>query len=149
MAHSPAELGSRADPDLTAMLDMVMQLLMYFIMCVNFSSQEYSEDVKLPEAQSARPMGKGEGDLLRLDLLTNGNVKPVGKNEMEAGELRDWLQKKHLDALSHSKDGKNHTTILLRADKDANYESVYKVMHLCKEEHFNLFKLHAIKAGGE
>jgi biopolymer transport protein ExbD len=149
MAHGLEDLSSRADPDLTAMLDMVMQLLMYFIMCVNFSSQEYSEDVKLPEAQSARPMGKGEGDLLRLDLLANGNVKPVGKNEMEAAELRDWLQKKHLDALSHSKDGKNHTTVLLRADRDANYDAVYKIMHLCKEEHFNSFKLHAIKSAGE
>jgi biopolymer transport protein ExbD len=149
MAHGPAEFGSRADPDLTAMLDMVMQLLMYFIMCVNFSAQEYSEDIHLPQAQSARPMGKGEGDLLRLDLLADGKVRPVGKSEMESSELREWLQKKHLDALSHSKDGKNHTTILLRADREASYEAVYKVMHLCKEEHFNLFKLHAKKAPGE
>jgi biopolymer transport protein ExbD len=144
MAHAPGT-KERIEPNLTAMLDMVMQLLMYFIMCVNFAGQEYSEDVKLPDAQSARPMGKGDGDLLRLDVLANGNVKPVGKAEMEAPELRQWLYNRYLDALSHSKDGKNHTAIILRADKDATYEAVYKVMHLCKEEKFNQFKLHAIK----
>jgi biopolymer transport protein ExbD len=137
-----------ADPNLTAMLDMVMQLLMYFIMCVNFAGQEYSEDVKLPDAQSARPAGKGEGEVLWLNVLQNGNVRPVGKNEMEAPELRDWLQKRYLDALGHSKDGKNHTAIILRADKDANYEAVYKVMHLCKEEKFTHFKLHARQLEG-
>ncbi len=147
MAHAPGN-EEKAEPNLTAMLDMVMQLLMYFIMCVNFAGQQYSEDVKLPEAQSARPAGKGEGEVLWLNVLQNGNVKPLGKNEMEAAELRDWLQKRYLDALSHSKDGKNHTAIILRADKDATYEAVYKVMHLCKEEKFSHFKLHANKIEG-
>src|SRR5260370_39919900 len=137
MAHAPGS-QENAEPNLTAMLDMVMQLLMYFIMCLNFAGQQYSEDVKLPQAQSARPAGKGEGEVLWLNVLQNGNVKPLGKNEMEAAELRDWLQKRYLDALRH--DGKNHTAIILRADKDAKYEAVYKVMHLCKEEKFTHFK---------
>jgi biopolymer transport protein ExbD len=149
MAHAPGEDGIRAEPNLTAMLDLVMQLLMYFILCANFSAQEYNEDVKLPEAQSARPASKGEGEVLWLNVLVNGNVRPLGKDEMDAGELRDWLDKRYRDALSHSKDGKNHTAIILRAHRDAHYEAVYKVMQICKEEKFTEFKLHANKTAGD
>ena len=112
MSHGAGAGDIRAEPDLTPMLDLVMQLLMYFIMCVNFIGEEVNENVQLPPAQAARPIDKSEGDVLFVNV---------------------------------NKDGKNHTAIILRADKDATYEAVYKVMHLCKEEKFNQFKLHAIK----
>jgi biopolymer transport protein ExbD len=41
------------DPDLTAMLDMVMQLLMFFIICAGIIKAEKNEDVKLPRSSQA------------------------------------------------------------------------------------------------
>ena len=47
--------SSEADtePDLTAMLDMVMQLLMFFIICAGIIKSEKNEDVKLPRSDEA------------------------------------------------------------------------------------------------
>jgi biopolymer transport protein ExbD len=41
------------EPDLTAMLDMVMQLLMFFIICAGIIKSEKNEDVKLPRSDEA------------------------------------------------------------------------------------------------
>src|SRR3954452_13170547 len=68
MAHGPAAEASSAEPNLTPLLDVVLQLLMFFMMCVNFVTEQVSEDIKLPDSQSARPMDKSETDVLFLNL---------------------------------------------------------------------------------
>src|SRR6202012_2545068 len=47
-----------AEPDLTPLLDLVLQLLMFFIINVNFVSEQVSADIKLPSSESARPIEK-------------------------------------------------------------------------------------------
>src|SRR5689334_24068400 len=69
MSHGAADIGL-AEPNLTPLLDVVLQLLMFFMMCVNFVTEQVNEDVKLPESQSAAPMDKADVDVLFL------NVKP-------------------------------------------------------------------------
>src|SRR5947209_9829151 len=68
MSHSPAAEGSSAEPNLTPLLDVVLQLLMFFMMCVNFVTEQVNEDVKLPESQSAMPMDKADVDVLFINL---------------------------------------------------------------------------------
>ena len=46
--------SSDTEPDLTAMLDVVLQILMYFIVTANFIDQEKNPDLALPVAQVAR-----------------------------------------------------------------------------------------------
>ena len=48
--------GSSAEPNLTPMLDMVFQLVTFFMLVINFSSENYDQRVRLPVAGSARPM---------------------------------------------------------------------------------------------
>src|SRR3954453_10778682 len=50
MSQSPE---NDTEPDLTAMLDMVMQLLMFFIICAGIIKSEKNEDVKLPRSDEA------------------------------------------------------------------------------------------------
>ena len=56
MSRGPSSIADHVDPDLTPMLDVVMQLLMYFILCVNFVNEEVSSDISLPDGQTARPL---------------------------------------------------------------------------------------------
>ena len=59
-----ADSDEIAEPDLTPLLDLVLQLLMFFIINVNFVSDQVNPDVKLPRSESARPMDKpGEADI--------------------------------------------------------------------------------------
>src|SRR5581483_9239644 len=67
MSHG-VDTGHSAEPNLTPLLDVVLQLLMFFMMCVNFVTEQINEDIKLPDSESARPMDKGETDVLFLNL---------------------------------------------------------------------------------
>jgi biopolymer transport protein ExbD len=57
------------EPDLTAMLDMVMQLLMFFIICAGVIKSERNEDVKLPDSSEAHLIAAVDRDSIFLNLI--------------------------------------------------------------------------------
>ena len=48
----------KAEPNLTPLLDLVLQLVMFFLLVANFSVVQANKDIDLPKAQSARPVVK-------------------------------------------------------------------------------------------
>ena len=50
--HGSSTNEVQAEPNLVPLLDLVFQLIMFFMVCVNFVSQQVNEDIKLPVAQS-------------------------------------------------------------------------------------------------
>ena len=46
----------KAEPNLTPLLDVVFQLITFFMLVINFSSENYDQRVRLPVADSARPI---------------------------------------------------------------------------------------------
>ncbi len=68
MSHGTGGSTPAAEPNLTPLLDVVLQLLMFFMMCVNFVTEEVNEDIKLPTSQSAKPMMKDGTDTLLLNI---------------------------------------------------------------------------------
>ena len=59
----------RADPNLTPMLDMVFQLITFFVMVMTFKSAEIDFNLSLPVVGSARPVRpKGARGLLVLNV---------------------------------------------------------------------------------
>jgi biopolymer transport protein ExbD len=146
MSHGAGESG--ADPDLTPMLDLVMQLLMYFIMVANFIDQENTADVTLPVAQAAKPITKDDNDVLFLNVDRDGKVLILGEPPKDIDATRLWLENRALEAKEKSADRSIHTAVVVRAHRDASYDSVYKLMQACKEKGFKRFKLRAFIAEG-
>ena len=149
MSHGPSHEQANAEPNLTPLLDVVLQLLMFFMMCVNFVTEQVNEDIKLPKAQSARPMDKAEVDVLFLNLNAEGKLMIIGKDQpLPLTEIKVWLRQQYRDAERLSKDGKVHTAVIIRADQSANYADVFKVMQACKDlgenRGFTKLKLRAI-----
>lgn len=141
--------GSSEEPDLTAMLDVVMQLLMYFILCVHFDKEEVSEDIMLPNSQQAKAAVKGEGDLLFMNVNKDGKVEVLGeKDPMDVSQTEYWLDKRAMDARDASKSDKINTAIVLRADRGASYGQVFEIMQSCKKKGFTKFKVRAIVTAG-
>jgi biopolymer transport protein ExbD len=68
VSHGPSSEGSTSEPNLTPLLDVVLQLLMFFMMCVNFVTEQVNKDIHLPVSASAVPMDKGETDVLFINL---------------------------------------------------------------------------------
>jgi biopolymer transport protein ExbD len=136
MAQVPG--AERVEPDLTAMLDVVMQMLMYFIMNLNtFIMENAPPGVELPVSQSARPLDKGEKDVLFLNITRDGKVltmdQPTRAKTLD--ETREWLKKRYSESDSagrKDKDGHVSTAIIIRADKDTSYGFVHDVLKACK-----------------
>ncbi|MEY4790227.1 MAG: hypothetical protein RLZ61_2445, partial [Planctomycetota bacterium] len=77
MSHGGSGEGNM-EPNLTPLLDVVLQLLMFFMMCVNFVTNQVSEEIVLPESMSAVPMDKNEVDVLFV------NVRPFILKDYES-----------------------------------------------------------------
>jgi biopolymer transport protein ExbD len=147
MSRGRSTISDQVDPNLTAMLDVVMQLLMYFILCVNFVNEEVSSDISLPDGQTARPLAKGNDDILLLNIREDGSVKVYGLEPMDLARTKDWLLKRFAEAESRAADKEVHTTIIIRAHNKANYESIFQVLRICKDTGFRRFNLRANMAG--
>lgn len=91
--HAP----DQEEPNLVPLLDLVLQLVMFFMACTNFAKENISEAVKLPLAQTAKPI---EDDELRRHELIYVNVEENG--DMRVRSFTDenglvWYRRGRID----------------------------------------------------
>ena len=152
-----------AEPDLTPLLALVLQLLMFFIINVNFVSEQVSADIKLPSSESARPIDKADPAAIFLGqkVKTAEYLAKLTQKErerfqnfdsivliptqppMSPPEAKAWLKDK-FEFLSKLKpDGKVDTIIYFRPDADLEYGEMLKLMNYCKVAGFTRIKVRA------
>jgi biopolymer transport protein ExbD len=176
MSHGHSE-GSTCDPNLIPLLDVVFQLLMFFMVCVNFATGQVAEEVRLPTSVSVKPIDKADPDWLYVNFkpfhvrdferrlpeaaLAEAREKfqegdpcilVLGERPMRLLEFRYWLKRQYEQAERLTKDGKVATTIIVRADKDADYGQVFEILNTCRIVGYTRLKLQALttntKPGG-
>jgi biopolymer transport protein ExbD len=131
---------------MTPLLDVVLQLLMFFMMCVNFVSDQFVDGIKLPPAQTARPMDKGDqSTVLFLNMKSNGDLIVPGMETALAstGDIRFYLKQAYADDERASAGSAAKRSIVIRADKGTDYEKVYGLLSICKEVGFKKLQLRA------
>jgi biopolymer transport protein ExbD len=146
--HSSSESG---EPNLTPILDMVFQLITFFMLVINFQAAAVDMSLKLPVVGSARPIDTHNvEELLVLNVTTKGEV-------MVYGQPRDpepYLLKEAQMAFLKLK-GKNPkaklgdelpTMIVVRADQRTPFDRVNKVLSECQKNGFRKFALRAMNA---
>ena len=152
-----------AEPDLTPLLDLVLQLLMFFIINVNFVSEQVSADIKLPSSESARPISKADpaaiflGQKVKtLEYLNKLTDKERARFQnfdsivliptqlpMTPPEAKAWLKDRH-EFLSRLMAPKPVDTIIyFRPDADLEYGEMVKLMNYCKVAGFTRIKVRA------
>ena len=143
-----------AEPDLTPLLDVVFQLITFFMLVINFTNDNYDQRVKLPVAGTARPVedaDKISEDRLVLNvdkqghLLINGESLLLNKAVSEIKHQAD-LVKLNLKAAGKKPDasGGLPTTIILRADRDTPFTLLYSLITSCQANGFHKFALKAM-----
>lgn len=144
----------KAEPNLTPLLDVVFQLITFFMLVINFSSENYDQRVRLPVAGSARPVEEprqvSEDRLvLNVDrdghLLMGGEAQPLHKaietikHHAQLIRINLKVSKVKLDA-----SGSLPTTIILRADKETTFSALNGVIKACESQGFRKFALKAM-----
>ena len=72
----------RAEPNLTPLLDIVFQLITFFMLVINFTCENYDQRVHLPVAGSARPVEdyqRVSEDRLVLNIDNDGRLLVAGE----------------------------------------------------------------------
>jgi biopolymer transport protein ExbD len=153
-----ASMGTefKAEPNLTPLLDVVFQLITFFMLVINFSSENYDQRVRLPVAESAVPAGeeaRASDDRLVLNvdkdghLLISGEVQPLHRAIQTIKHQAD-LVKLNLKAAGTKPDpsGTLPTTIILRVDKEATFSSLISLIKACESQGFRKFSFKAMNS---
>ena len=139
----------RAEPNLTPVLDMVFQLITFFMLVINFKTASMDMSLKLPAVGSARPIqGKGQ-DLLVLNIDKRGVLRVYGNEVRDiASYIKNEGQASLLSARRFNPDLRDGddlpSIVVIRADRDTPFRLLYRVIGSCQENGFRNFSLKAL-----
>lgn len=138
--------------NLTPLLDVVLQLITFFMMLIHFGNpvEGESESIRLPAAPAALP--GGDLGLDRLVVSVDDRGRLVAADEVvDAKASGPWWadqarrRKAGLQALAEPADGAGagelSTLVVVRADKSATYGAVRVMLGLAQAQGFARFSL--------
>lgn len=109
--------------DLTPVVDVVFNLLIFFALSLNFAATSGGININLPQAGTAEPV---RADKITINLTEAGNIylneKPATREDI-IDKLRDTEDKNSL--------------IIIRADNRVDHGRVVATMDLVKSEGFS------------
>ena len=145
MSHGST--GDKCEPNLTPLLDLVLQLVMFFMLCANFVMEQTSGELELPTAIAAIPLDKSLSDIIVLNVtkekVENGVVTVRRKILINKDETADNMVqvKNRLDNYFGSPTGdsaakvkarKAAAVVILRADKATPFQETHDIMQACR-----------------
>jgi biopolymer transport protein ExbD len=140
---------ARVEPNLTPILDMVFQLITFFMLVVSFKSAAIDQRLRLPVIGSARPVDtRGTDDLLVLNVDADGNLVIYGEVKRD---IRQYIQQEAQASLLLAKQTRREaqagdelpTTVVIRADCDTPFTLLNRVLVVCQENGYRKFALKA------
>lgn len=126
--------GSGATLDLTPVVDVVFNLLIFFALSLNFAATSGGINVKLPSASSAEPV---KTEQLTINLTQAGKVYYNDK-EINIDDLATKLED------IEDKD----SIVIIRADNSVPHGQVVEVMDIVKSEGFSKLAIAVDQAAG-
>jgi biopolymer transport protein ExbD len=138
-----------AEPNLTPLLDMVFQLITFFMLVINFKGASMDMSLKLPVLGSARPLEyHGVYQAMMLNINNKGQVLVTGQVvdidnfvKTEANMLKLQLQA----AGVKRKEGEEFPVpVIIRADKSVHFKELNKVIETCQKHGYRQFSLSAM-----
>jgi biopolymer transport protein ExbD len=149
ISHRRKSTGS-AEPNLTPLLDIVLQLITFFMMLVHFGSRTESSagNVRLPVASAALPGSELTFDRLSVELDAKGMLL-AGDQTMDQDAATVWwakeakLRRAGLETLGKSPEEIDQlaTVVIVRADREVAYGAVRRTMATAQDQGFVHFSL--------
>lgn len=160
MTH--AHPGKPAEPNLIPLLDLVLQLVMFFMVCANFVMEQVNETIQLPTALAAAPLDKKDeyviflnvnehGHVLLAPLETINNENPL-TNPKRVESYMKFRYNEDIRAAGGDKSKPPRSVVILRADRRAafvrrtgsNDPGVYEIMKACRAAGYEKIQLRAV-----
>jgi len=144
----------KAEPNLTPLLDVVFQLITFFMLVINFSQDNYDQRVVLPVTGSARPVEpKPDEDRLVLNIDKDGKLLFNGAElttEQAIQEIQTQARLVRINLEFARKAVKPGdplpTVIVIRADRKTPFSQFFRLVGACQAQGFQKFALKAMKS---
>ncbi|MBM3992853.1 MAG: hypothetical protein FJ303_01655 [Planctomycetes bacterium] len=149
MAASVGDEG--LDVNLTPLLDLVLQLIMFFMITVNFVRvDQFDTKITLPMSSEARPLDNSAEDYIFLNINRDGDLVGALKSEkLDTPELLKVYLERAKESLERSamdrgkkKDAK--IVVILRADQDCKWSEINERIYSCQRAGFLHWQLRAM-----
>ena len=137
-------------PNLTPLLDVVLQLITFFMMLIHFGTrlEGATKAVRLPLAPAALPGSDLTFDRLSVMLNAQGRLR-VGDQWLDEEAAASWwasqakARRSGLEILGDSNAGADElpTIVIVRADRAASYGVVRRTLATAQERGFAHFSL--------
>jgi biopolymer transport protein ExbD len=128
-----------AEGDMTAMIDMVFQLIAFFMVLINFSQDDQNAKITLPQSELAKPSEAPSEFPIVIHLDRDSRVY-MGANEGTVDSIRPLLGTEVAVLRSNSKEPKD-ANVIIRAHRDAAGGKVQDLIAKCQEMGFEKFAL--------
>lgn len=155
MSSSMSHAAS-AEPNMTPILDMVFQLITFFMLVVNFKAAAMDLDLKLPVVGSAMPVDtQGQEDLLVLNINSQGQLRVYGQI---IGDVTAYIKNEAQASLTLARQANAQlkpgddlpSIVVIRADKSTPFTMLNSVISNCQTSGYRKFALKAMnKVEGE
>ena len=148
------------EPDMTPMIDIVFQLIAFFMLVTNFEQTQADERVKLPSSSIAKPPEVARDQELHLNIgfIRNNkgeNIDPApfvflqGEN-LRVEQMADRFQaEKRVAKAKFPNEGASKITVIIRADSEVPTGIVQDLMKMAQEAEFEKFSFKAMQDTGD
>jgi biopolymer transport protein ExbD len=141
---------------MTPLLDLVLQLVMFFMISANFVMEQTSVEVRLPEAISAKALDAKADTIIFLNINEKGQVvlPPVdreGDNDTldNPAQVEGYMKRRAAAEKLKTRAEKPEATLILRIDKLCPFEKSYPIMKACRTAGYSNVQLRAIRFSGQ
>ena len=159
MSHG-ATSSEKCEPNLIPMLDLVLQLVMFFMITANFVIEQTNVEIKLPKAIAAQALDQKDEYVIYLNVNEQGKVllppteryiDSTGKETSTldtATQVEIYLKRKakeDVDAAGPAnKDKPLRSVIILRVHENCPFDKTYGIMKACRIAGYLRVQLRAI-----
>jgi biopolymer transport protein ExbD len=150
MQRRHRKTSAQLNPNLTPLLDVVLQLITFFMMLVHFGTrlEGATKVIRLPVAPAALPGSDLTFDRLSVVLDARGRLQVGGQWLGEEAAATWWAQqakarKAGLETLKDPAAAADElpTVVIVRADRAASYGAVRRTLATAQEQGFAHFSL--------
>ena len=143
---SGSHAADRAEPNLTPILDMVFQLITFFMLVISFRAADFDKALVLPVVGSAAPAEQdAQAQYLILNVRSGGKVFVQGEEQPNIEGYLKFEAQRLLNALEPDSD--QYVTVVIRADRSLRCEHLMRVINACKGNGLDRFDFMVLSGG--
>lgn len=127
--------------DMTPMIDMVFQLIAFFMVLINFSEVDQDQRVELPLSELAKPPEVAYEKPITLQMTGEDEII-FGGDIVTLDQLGIALKREAQIIRAAGEDVRlSDVTVIIRADKEASTGKVQEMIEAAQEAQFETFAL--------